>query len=124
MSTLFPENAVVIIRGSSKTLKLSVKDENDAFVNLTGATIYFTVKVSERDAQPLFQKSSSNPAQIEITTPREGVALIYLQPSDTQNLDPHEYVFDVWAILSNGKRYPVVKPSVFKVDPGVSFIPL
>lgn len=124
MSTLFPENALTIVRGSSKTLKLTVKDENEAFVNLTGATIYFTVKVSERDAQPLFQKSTLVPTQAEITVPREGVALIYLQPSDTQNLDPHEYVFDVWAILANGKRYPVVKPSVFKVEPGVSFIPL
>lgn len=124
MSILFPENAITIIRGSSKTLKLTVTDENGAMVNLTGATVYFSVKVAERDPQPLFQKSSLNPAQAEITVPREGVALIYLQPSDTQNLDPHEYVFDAWVILANGKRYPVVKPSVFAVQPGVSFIPL
>jgi hypothetical protein len=124
VSILYPENAISIIRGSSKTLKLTVTDENDAVVNLTGATIYFSVKVGERDPQPLFQKSSLNPAQAEITTPREGVALIYLQPSDTQSLDPHEYVFDVWTVLANGKRYPVVKPSVFEVKPGVSLIPL
>lgn len=124
MSILYPENAIVIIRGSSKTLKLVVSDENGGLVNLTGATIYFSVKVGARDPQPLFQKSSNTPTQAEITVPREGVALIYLQPSDTQNLDPHEYVFDVWVILSNGKRYPVVKPSVFAVQPGVSFIPL
>lgn len=124
MSILFPENSLTIIRGASKTLKLTVADENAAMVDLTGARIYFSVKVSDRDPQPLFQKSSNNPAQAEITVPREGIALIYLQPSDTQNLDPHEYVFDVWVILANGKRYPVVKPSVFKVDPGVSLIPL
>ena len=124
MSILFPENAVTIIRGASKTLKLTVTDENNAMVNLTGARVYFTVKISDRDPQPLFQKSSNNPAQAEITTPREGIALIYLQPSDTQNLDPHEYLFDVWVVLANGKRYPVVKPSVFKVEPGISFIPL
>jgi hypothetical protein len=124
VSILFPENAITIIRGSSKTLKLTVTDETDAKVNLTGARLYFSVKVSERDPQPLFQKSSNNSAQAEITVPREGIALIYLQPSDTQNLDPHEYLFDVWVVLANGKRYPVVKPSVFKVEPGISFIPL
>jgi hypothetical protein len=124
MSILYPKNAITIIRGSSKTLKLTVSDENNALVNLTGATIYFSVKVSDRDSHPLFQKSTLNPAQAEITVPREGVALIYLQPSDTQNLDPHEYLFDVWAILANGKRYPVVQPSIFAVQPGISFIPL
>ena len=124
MSLLYPENSIIIIRGSSKTLELTVTDDAGAMVDLTGAKVYFSVKVSVSDPQPIFQKSSLVPAQAEITVPREGKARIYLQPNDTQNLDPHEYLFDVWVILSNGKRYPVVKPSVFAVQAGVSFIPL
>lgn len=124
MSLLYPENSIVIVRGSSKTLELTVTDEDDKVVDLTGGRVYFSVKVSTSDPQPLFQKSSLVTTQAEITQPRLGIARIYLQPSDTQNLDPHEYVFDVWVILANGKRYPVVKPSIFAVQPGVSFIPL
>ena len=124
MSLMYPENAIEIIRGSSKTLALTVTDELGAPVDLTGGRILFSVKHTVQDDQPLVQKSSDLLTQVEITTPREGKAKIYLQPMDTQNLDPIEYTFDVWAVLSNGKRYPVVLPSIFRVKPGVTLIPL
>lgn len=124
MTLMYPENAIEIIRGSSKTLALSVSDETGVPVDLTGAKIYFSIKATLDDPRPLVQKSSDAPTQVEITTPREGKAKIYLQPSDTQNLDPIEYTFDVWAVLANSKRYPVVLPSIFRVKPGVTLIPL
>lgn len=124
MSLMYPENAIEIIRGASKTLALTVTDEQGLSVDLTGGRIIFSVKHTTQDAQPLIQKASDVPTQAEITIPREGKAKIYLQPMDTQNLDPIEYTFDVWAILSNGKRYPVVLPSIFRVKPGVTLLAL
>lgn len=121
---LFPENAIVITRGSSKTLELTVTDEKGKLADLTGARVYFTVKVGPLDERPLFQKVSTDTAQAEITLPREGKARIYIVPADTQYLDPHEYVFDVWVVYPSGKRYQVVKSSVFEVQPGVGYIPL
>lgn len=121
--TLLPVNAVSVIRGSSKTLELTVTDDTDKVVDLTGATLYFSVKTLIEDSHPLFQKRSTNVSEIEITKPRDGVARIYLSPADTQTLDPKEYVFDVWVVLASGKRYPVIEPSVFVVRPGVTILP-
>jgi hypothetical protein len=124
MSLMYPENSIEIVRGASKTLALTITDEAGIAADISGAKVYFSVKHYATDEMPLFQKSSDVPTQAEITVPREGKALIYLQPSDTQGMDPVEYTFDVWVVLSNGKRYPVVAPSIFKVKPGVTFIPL
>ncbi len=123
MSILFPENSLIVYQGSSKSFQLTVEDGEGGHRDITGARIIFTVKQSIEDPRPLIQKTSDNPAQAEITKPREGLAIIYLLPADTANLEPIEYVFDVWVVLSNGKRYPVVKSSIFKVDPSVSLIP-
>lgn len=125
MTILLPENAVSVTRGTSKTLVLTVKDKDDKPVNLTGATIYFSVKRKETDTgNPLIQKISTDSAQIEIPNPTDGIAKIYLQPSDTQNLDITQYKFDVWMVSAIGKRFVVVKPSIFNVEAAVTRIPL
>jgi len=124
VSILLPENAVTVIRGVSKTLLLYVKDKHKEPADLTGSTIYFSVKVAAEDPHPLIQKVSADIAEIEIPNPTDGIAKIYLQPADTQNLDFGKYVFDAWMINSAAKRFVVVKPSVFEVRPGVTWIPL
>ena len=60
MSILLPENAVTVIRGASKTLKLTVKDKKGELVDLTGATIYFTVKRKETDEECVIQLAIEN----------------------------------------------------------------
>jgi hypothetical protein len=122
MSILLPENSVTVHRGASKTLNLTVKDADGNPVDLTGATLYFTVKRKETDASCIIQKISSDVAQIEIASPAtQGTAQIFLQPSDT-NKDPGKYRFDVWVVLASGARYVVVKPSVFEIVPGVTVL--
>lgn len=116
------ENAVSIVRGASRTFVLTVTDTNDKVVDLTGAVIYFTVKERVDDRSPVIFKSSVNPSDILITNPKGGVAEIYLNPADTKDKEAKEYVFDVWAALSSGKRYPVVDPSTFEIRPGVTVI--
>lgn len=121
---LLPENAVTVIRGTSKTLELTVTDSNGSPVDLTGAKVVFTVKARVEDQIPLIQKTSDTLAQVTITSPTEGKAQIYLDAADTQTRDIKKYVFDVWVILSSGKRFAVVPPSVFEVQAGVTLLPL
>lgn len=119
---LAPVNAVTVIRGSSKTFQLTVVDRFGKPVDLTGATLFFTVKVKTEDPYPVIQKKSSDPTQILITNPKGGVAQIYLQPQDTANRDPLVHVFDAWVSLVGGKRYPVIPPSTFEIVPGVTVL--
>jgi hypothetical protein len=120
---LAPENAVQVIRGTSLTLNLTVVDASSNPVNLTGCSIYMTVKSSLSDITNLFQKSTQNGSQITITAPTAGQAQIYLLPSDTQTLDIRDYYFDVWVVLVSGARYAVIPPSTFTVQAGVTFLP-
>jgi len=122
--TILPENALSLIRGTSKTLELVVTDADGKVVDLTGAKVVMTVKATVTDTNPLIQKSTDVPTQAELTVPREGKARIYLIPSDTQTLAIKQYVFDVWLVLSNGKRHAVVPPSVFEVQAGVTLLTL
>jgi hypothetical protein len=122
VSILLPENAVSVIRGSSKTLNLTVKDKHGEPVDLTGSTLYFTVKRKETDRDCLIQKISTDSAQIEIASPAtQGTAQIFLQPSDT-TIDPGKYRFDIWVVLASGARFVVVPPSVFEVKVGVTVL--
>lgn len=124
-SVLPPENAVPIVRGTSKTLKLFVLDRENKPVNLTGATVHFTVKKEVMDRVPVLKKSSQVLTEIEISAPPEdGIARIFLDPADTQDMEPNFYFFDVWVILSSGKRYQVVKTSQIELLPGITVIPL
>ena len=133
---LLPENAVSIYRGVSKTLKLTITDVNEDSVvcdsssrgrpvpvDLTGATIHFTVKREVKEAVPVIKKSTASVTEVEITDPKGGIAKIYLNPNDTRDLEPGQYVFDVLAILASGKRYIVVKVSIFEVLAGVTVVP-
>lgn len=123
-NTLLPTNSIGIIRGTSKTLKLTVLDDKQATVDITGARILFSVKRRLEDTVPLIQKdSAASVAEIALIQPQVGVAEIYINPADTQNQDLGDYFFDVWAILASGKRYAVVPPSTFEVLAGVTLVP-
>jgi hypothetical protein len=119
---LLPENAIQVVRGSSQTLALSVVAASGKPFDLTTAVIYMTVKNTLDATMNVFQKTSANILQIEITDPRGGLANVYLVPADTQRLDIRPYVFDVWVVVS-ANRYIVIPPSTFEVQAGVTFLP-
>ena len=109
-------NQLCVPQGSSKTFCLSVKDEDGAPVDLTSAKVWFCVKEHPACSDSDIYKSSLNgPAEVLITDPPNGVAQIYLTPSDTLDLAPKRYTYEVWVELISGKRYQVVPPSVFEI---------
>lgn len=119
-----PENAVAIIKGTSRTYEIRVQDEHCAPVNLTGCTMYFTVKEHQTDIAPYIQKTSLNVLEIEFTDPLGGVARVYMNPLDTFNARVKPYCFDAWLILTTGKRYVIIPPSVFDIQAAVTVIPI
>lgn len=120
---LLPRNSVRVIRGTSKTLQLSVVDERNKPVNLTGATVVMTVKNQVDDLRNVFQKTSAFSSQVLIIDPFGGLANIFLQPADTQFLDIRQYVFDVWVIFPSNQRFAVVPPTIFDLQAGVTLLP-
>lgn len=117
-----PENAITVYRGQNKTLGVTVVNDHNIAVDLTGGRILFTVKESVDSTNPLIQKSSDDITQAALVSPREGRAHIYLSPTDTKNMAIKQYVFDVWFITADNKRYPVVLPSVFDLKPSVTVL--
>jgi|6_EtaG_2_1085325.scaffolds.fasta_scaffold09746_3 hypothetical protein len=98
-----------IPRGDSREYRLEVTDENENVVNITGATIYFTVKSFNSDADPgAFQLSSANPAQITIDDGGNGKARIFVTNTNTQDLDIKRYVYDVQVQPASGGVKTVV----------------
>ena len=119
---LLPKNAVQIIRGTSKTLVVTTTDSKGKPIDLTGARVIMTVKGRVEDTQNVFQKTTDVLTQVEVTDPKAGIAQIYISPSDTQTQEIKTYVFDVWVVLTSGKRYAAVPPSLFDIQPGVTIL--
>lgn len=120
---LAPYNSIFLTQGAARTLTMSVTDSSGAVVNLTGATVVFTVKVRSSDTAVVFRKTSSDPTQIQIVDARAGLVSIFIEAADTKYRNPQEYIFDIWVIEPSGRPYPVIQPSPFVIQPGVTFLP-
>lgn len=122
-SILALENSIVVIRGSTKTLDLTVKDSEGDAIDLTGSRILFTVKCRIEDRENVIQKDSDvGAAEIDIDDPKNGKAIVHILADDTAGLDLGKYVFDIWVVLASGAKHPVVGPSDFTILAGVTVI--
>lgn len=112
---------IQVIRGVTKTLRLSVIDDDGDAVDLAGATVYFRAKEAIGDASAVISKSSAQVSEIEILTPTTGgQADIKLAPSDTATLNLVPHVYDVWVQLASGDRHAVVKPARLYLERAVT----
>ena len=99
-----------ITRGDSKTYTLLFRDENDACVNITGWTIFFTVKqnAGQSDDDAKIKKD------ITIhTDPLNGQSAIELTSSDTASLQGG-YLYDIQYKDASGKIHTIVE-GIFSV---------
>lgn len=82
---------IEFFRGDSKVINLTVKDQDGNPVDITGATITFTVKEDAADAD--------DDAVIQVDGDpipgSEGKAKIELEPTDTDVEPKTTYVFDI-----------------------------
>ena len=83
-----------IFRGDDETFEMNFVDEDGNAVDITNFDINFSMKKPGNDTV-LIEKSSDYSTQIEKTTPLSGIALLKLLSSDTSDLDPGSYEYDV-----------------------------
>lgn len=100
--------------------------ENSVPYDLTGAKIWFSIK-AERDnpdAEALVTKKSANnggsDAQAKVVDAENGVLEIYIDRTDTANLDNGSYWYDVVIENSSGKRLQAIDPASLSVEQPVT----
>jgi len=122
-------SSIELYQGESKDLELEIVEEvkqtdgtlAEEPVNLTGAKVCFTVRKAVGDPEVKIAKDSLSALEIEILTPAtDGLATIHILTDDTSLLSPGKYVFDVWVVLSSGKKVPVIEVSEFIVKEPVT----
>ena len=100
------DNQISITRGDTETISLTFTDENDAALDITGYTIYFTVKkkadITKDDSFSVIQK--------DVTThsnPTGGLSEIVLSNVDTA-IGEGDYIYDIQTKDSSGNISTVI----------------
>lgn len=123
------DSTIELYQGETKDLDLEIVQcveqpdgsELEQPVDLTGAKICFTVRKKLGDPTANISKDSDNALEIELLSPFEdGKAIIHIVSADTEHMEPSSYVFDVWVVLSSGKKVPVIEPSEFLIKEPVT----
>lgn len=102
-----PFSTIDLYAANDRQLRVLVRDGNLQIIDLTGATVVFTVKLRSSDATPVITKSTAIASEGMIGAADEGEAFFFIVPSDTDSLDICQYVWDVTVTLSDGKSYTV-----------------
>lgn len=105
-------NTITMINGDSETITVNAIDIDGLPTDLiTGDTIYFTMKKSTYDKEPVLQKI--------ITEFSNGEADIEFLPTDTVNLSGG-YIYDIQLNRVDGSVTTIVEPSQFIIERGVT----
>ncbi len=114
---------ITMFTRDDRTLSLTVNDSDGAPVDLTSASLWFTVKArtADLDSEAILQKRNTaaggSDLQIKVIVALDGTAEIYIVPEDTNEVDPATYVWDVQVKLANDKTYTVIRGRItFKDD--------
>ena len=108
-----------VAQGEDRTLKLSVTDDAGDPFDLTGSTIFFTVRTSPKGAA-LISKSSAVASEILITDASGGLADIFLTDEDTGGLAVRDHVYDVFVQQADNSRNQVIDVSKLKIKARVT----
>lgn len=111
-----PNATINIIRGTNKTIAVTVKDVTGVAIDITGSTAYCSVKGNLEDAATLFQLSTAVGAEGSIVDAVAGKLEFYLVPLNTSALAPKSYWYDIQIVLADTKRYCVVPPNYLSVE--------
>lgn len=99
-----------VVSGNDKELNVTVLDENDVPVDLTGATIVWAVANSPESKTRIFFYTS--PINITIilpqTAPNIGKFRIDVQDTDTEPLTARDYYHEARVVSSAGKKSTVM----------------
>lgn len=106
--------AFSIKRGDSFSANITIKDSEDAAMDLTGKTIFFTAKkwVEDTDSQAVIHE-----AIVDLATPTDGIITLTLTAVQTALIKPGVYWWDVQvvdgsSVLSTSKQRMRVTPDI------------
>ena len=93
-------------RGDTRSITLTFTDKNSDPIDLTGATLWFTVKsaVADADADAVIQKKIT-----DHTDPTNGISTVVISPEDTENLPIARYFYDFQLVDPNGNVSTVLE---------------
>jgi hypothetical protein len=102
-------NRIYLTRGDSAILNLSITDKDgNAYILSSGDTVVLTVKTDTVTTAYVIQKTLIN-GQFSIL------------PSDTEALSYGDYIYDVQLVMNDGTTDTIIPPSLFHLDPEVTF---
>lgn len=84
---------IKLTRGDSRTINVPYLSSSGTALDLTGATVFFTVNADQNptdDSGAVVSKTITS-----FSSPSLGIATISLTNADTQNITPGEYYYDV-----------------------------
>lgn len=83
---------ITMPRGDIRVVPFTVKDANGNLSDIAFEEVYFTVKRTYNDSEPIFQKRLTTG---EIETDGTGNFWFTIEPEDTDNMGFGKYVFDI-----------------------------
>lgn len=92
---------IKVIRGDTKTLKFQRKTTNKEIITEKPDKIFFTVKTGHYSKDYLFQKRLDTDI---IYNEQDNYYYFTIKPSDTDELDYDDYVFDIEIIKNDVKK--------------------
>lgn len=97
------------VRGDSQTYTITFKDADGNLYNIKNWAVTFTLKDTHSlpDSAAVLQKTFRTFS--DTTSGTSGVAVITLTPSDTVNIDPGEYDFDIQICTSLGENFTILR---------------
>lgn len=105
---------MTMTRGDSESITISVVDEDNRETLLEkGDKIYFTVKKDVGMTEKTIQKI--------VTDFANNVAIIDIEPVDTNNLDIGDYIYDVQLTKKTGRVITIIKPHKFTIEDEVTY---
>jgi hypothetical protein len=101
-----------IIKGNSKNYRLAFETTSGDALDITGYTVFFTVKknVNQTDDQAIISKTNTTHSN-----PTGGISIITITTTDTSSLQPGVYLYDIGYVNAAGTAKKTSDPEKFEV---------
>ena len=122
-SYLYGPNFIEVTRGT--TLEVTTESiwttaEGTANLDLTGATVMFTVKAFKEDQVPIFHRKGTHGNGFTISKPKSGKIEFTLAATETAKLPVGVHYYDIVIILPGELVYQLVENVQFEVKQGAT----
>jgi len=108
-SRKMPFERMDLYANSDRTIRVYVKTPDMDIVDLTGAQGILTLKTDKDTDEISLRKDTDIPEEGLIGSADQGEMFFYILHTDTDALDPRQYLFDIRVTLENDKTYTVLE---------------